>query len=63
MIIDSTSSQGNAHFILGKVKQVMKQQGQDKEAIENALKDMKSKDYEHLCERASHYTFKVIEVI
>jgi len=63
MRIDSKSSQGNAFFILGKVKQVMKEQGQDKKVIDKALNDMKSKDYEYLCERASHHTYKVIEVI
>ena len=60
IVIDIRGPQGNAYCIMGIVSDVLKQVGYDKNKINDIIADMKSSDYEQLCNVAKKYV-KIIE--
>ena len=62
-VIDSTSPEGNAFYIMGIVKQVLQEMGKSKTEIEEAIERMKSGDYNDLCETANSVTNGRVEIV
>lgn len=48
--IDLAGTQGNAYYLMGLAKDLMKQLDYDKEEQDAVMDDMKSSDYKHLCQ-------------
>ena len=63
VLIDSTSSEGNAFYIMGIVKKVLQQMGESKTEIEKAMRKMESSDYENLCRVANEITDGFVEIV
>ncbi len=63
LIIDSTSSQGNAFAVMGLIKKVLQEMGKSKTEIAEALKEMQSGDYDNLCKVAKEVTNGFVEVV
>lgn len=61
VVINVRSPQGNAHYIIGVIKKLMKIMGEGDDSINAVVADMKSGDYNHLCEVASRYVFLIDE--
>lgn len=55
IIIDIDGADGNAYFILGFIKNLLKRLEYDKNEIDKVLEDMMSNNYEHLISVAAKY--------
>lgn len=60
IVIDIRGPQGNAYCIMGIISNTLKQAGYNQNQIDDIISDMKSSDYEHLCNIAKKYV-KIIE--
>jgi len=54
-IVKLTGRDGNAFSIMGRVKQVLRRKGADREYIEKYLKEATSGDYDHLLSVSMEY--------
>tara|TARA_R100000789_G_C2961933_1_gene138199 strand:- start:3 stop:197 length:195 start_codon:yes stop_codon:yes gene_type:complete len=63
LMIDSTSSQGNAFFIIGMVKKILQEMGKSKTEITEAVEKMQDGDYDNLCTIANEVTDGFVEVV
>ena len=63
VLIDSTSSEGNAFYIMGIVKKVLQQMGESKTEITEAVEKMQDGDYDNLCTIANEVTDGFVEVV
>jgi hypothetical protein len=63
LMIDSTSSQGNAFFIIGMVKKILQEMGKSKIEIIEAVEKMQDGDYDNLCRVANEVTDGFVEVV
>jgi|TARA_Y100000296_G_scaffold59850_1_gene69215 hypothetical protein len=63
LMIDSTSSQGNAFFIIGMVKKILQEMGKSKIEITEAVEKMQDGDYDNLCRVANEVTDGFVEVV
>ena len=63
LLIDSTSPQGNAFYIIGMVKKVLQEMGKSKTEIAEAVEKMQEGDYNDLCETANSVTDGFVEVV
>lgn len=53
--LDLNGPEGNAFYIMGAISRVLKIANESQDTIQSVLDDMKSSNYEHLCEVASRY--------
>lgn len=53
--INIAGPDGNAYYIMGLIQTLLIEIGYNKDQIDEVINDMKSSDYEHLCNVAKKY--------